>query len=254
MALLSVLGISLVSLVGSLTLTLAVLRRHIVLLMLVAFAAGTLLGDAFFHLLPEAIEFRDGFTTSLAWVVLGGFLAFFLLETALRWHHAHGEGAHPHEPQLRIAPFAWTNLAGDGVHNFIDGILVAAAYMVDVNVGIATTIAVAAHEVPQELGDFAVLLRAGLRPARALLYNLGSALLALLGAGLMLLLPVSGDQLEYYAVPLIAGGFIYIAAADLIPELHHHADSRRYVPVILFGLVLGLVAMALLLGVESPTA
>lgn len=250
-AILSVLAVSLLSLIGALTFVLGFLRRHFVLLALVAFAAGTLLGDAFFHLIPEAVTSRNGFPAILGVLIVAGFLAFFLLETALRWGHAHGEEAHPHEvgQPAKIAPFAWTNLVGDGLHNFVDGALVAAAYIADVRLGVATTVAVAAHEIPQELGDFAVLLRAGIRPPRALAYNLVSALLALVGAVLILLLPLDVEFVETVAVPLIAGGFVYIAAADLVPELHHHSEGR-YVPVILAGLLLGVGSMIGLLGLE----
>lgn len=249
--LLSVVVVSLISFVGALTLTLRFLGKHLVLIALVAFAAGTLLGDAFLHLLPEAVETAGGFQASLAGRVLAGFLAFFILETALRWGHAHGEEQHPHEPTERIAPFAWTNLAGDGIHNFIDGALVAAAYLVDTGLGVATTIAVAAHEIPQELGDFAVLLKAGLRPRRALAYNFFSALLAVVGAVVILYLPVEPAQVARLAVPLTAGGFLYIAAADLVPELHHHSHSPRYVPLILLGLLAGIGTMYGLLVLEA---
>lgn len=245
----SVLAVSALSLVGALTLALGFLKRHGVLILLVAFAAGTLLGDSFLHLLPEAVESRDGFTRELGVLVLAGFLAFFLLETGLRWGHAHGEEAHEHGTPGAVAPFAWTNLIGDGIHNFVDGVIIGAAWIVNPASGIATTIAVAAHEIPQELGDFAVLLRAGIRPAKALLYNLFSALLALAGAALVLSIPDASGKLEMYAAPLIAGGFLYIAAADLVPELHHHTE-RRYVPLILIGLTLGLFVMWLLLGLE----
>jgi zinc and cadmium transporter len=258
--------VSAISLVGVLAFLFKALRRHGVLLVLVAFAAGTLLGDSFFHLLPEAVEFYEGFPISLSLLLLLGFLAFFLLEGALRWGHAHGEEAHPHLPhdgpegahpaemraiippatESKIAPFAWTNLVGDGLHNFIDGALIATAFYVDPGVGIATTIAVAAHEIPQELGDFAVLLRAGLRPSRALLYNLLSAFMALLGGGLIILLGLETETLERYALPIIAGGFIYIAAADLVPELHHHTEGR-FVPIVLASLLSGMALMASLL-------
>lgn len=253
-AILSVVIVSLLSLVGSLTIVLGFLKRHLVLLALVALAAGTLLGDAFFHLIPEAVASRNGFSSTLGILIVTGFLAFFLLETGLRWGHAHGEEAHPHEPPEpgapeQIAPFAWTNLVGDGLHNFVDGALLAAAYIADIRLGVATTIAVAAHEIPQELGDFAVLLRAGLRPGRALAYNLLSALLALVGTVVILILPLDVESVETVGVPLIAGGFVYIAAADLVPELHHHSQGR-YVPVILAGLLLGVGSMIALLGLE----
>lgn len=257
--LLSVLVVSLISLVGAATLSFGALRRHIVLLGLVAVAAGTLLGDSFFHLLPEAVEFRGGFPLGMGVLVILGFLAFFGLETGLRWGHAHGEVGHQpehvhpegHQAAAKIAPFAWLNLAGDGVHNFVDGALIATAYAVDPTMvtGVATTVAVAAHEIPQEFGDFAVLLSAGVTPGRALLYNLLSALLAALGAAAILVAPLSGETLEFYAVPLIAGGFLYIAAADLVPELHHHSE-RRYVPIIVGGFLLGIASMILLLRLE----
>lgn len=259
LALVSVAAVSLLSLVGALTLTLRFLRRHIILLSLVAFAAGTLLGDSFIHLIPEAVEFRDGeLTLSLSLLVLGGFLAFFLLEMGLRWQHAHGEEAHPHEEpkkanlegHVAVAPFAWTNLIGDAFHNLVDGALIAAAYISSVPLGIGATIAVAAHEIPQELGDFAVLLRAGIKPRRALFYNFLSALTAVLGALIVLVLPVGAEDIEFFAIPLIAGGFLYIAAADLVPELHHHSEAR-YIPVILGGIVAGLAVMVSLLQFEA---
>jgi len=262
-SLISVAIVSLISFSGALTLVFRAARSHIVLLALVAYAAGTLLGDSFLHLLPEAVEGRGGvFSMGLSAYVLGGFLAFYLLETALRWGHAHGEEAHPHvaatvpdlhqlerEAPRRVAPFAWMNLVGDGVHNFVDGALIAASFLVNFELGIATSIAVAAHEIPQELGDFAVLLKGGLKATRALFYNFLSALLAILGAIVILVIPIDAPTLELAVVPFIAGAFVYIAAADLIPELHHHTE-RRYIPVVALGIVLGLVTMGSLLFLE----
>ena len=279
---LGVLIVSAISLVGVLAFLLPALRRHGVLLVLVAFAAGTLLGDSFFHLLPHVVEHEGGFPLEVSFLVLAGFLAFFLLEGVLRWGHAHGEEAHPHLPHeharspsgksavsglekpaavvrratppptdaapvapaepAKVQPFAWTNLVGDGLHNFVDGALIATSFYVSPSVGIATTVAVAAHEIPQELGDFAVLLRAGLKPTRALVYNLGSALLALLGGILVILLSFDAETLEGFAIPLIAGGFLYIAAADLVPELHHHTEGRL-VPIVLTALTAGMALM-----------
>ncbi len=259
--LLAVAAVSMVSLIGAAA-GARFLTRHLVILTLVALAAGSLLGDALLHLLPEAAELWDGFTVPLAALVIAGFLAFFVMESVLRWKHAHGEvleaDAHSHDeaahghhaklatPAARVAPFAWMNLIGDGVHNFLDGVVIAAAFLVDVPLGIATTVAVALHEIPQELGDFAVLLRAGVPPRRALLYNFLSAVTAFLGAALFLILPLDQTSLERIALPVTAGGFLYIAAADLIPELHHHTGDRHVV-LILAGLLGGIGIMFALL-------
>lgn len=229
--------VSLVSLVGALALTLPGLRSHRFLLVLVAVAAGTLVGDAFFHLIPEASHsWEEAGLASMGLYVVLGFVALFLLEVVVRARHGHLEmatpEAHSHEHAhahggAPVAPFAWTNLIGDGIHNFLDGAVIATAFLVDTPVGIATTIAVVVHEVPQELGDFAVLLRSGMRPALALLFNLASALMAAIGAVLILALDLDAERLASYGLPFIAGAFVYIAAADLIPELHHHSRGRE---------------------------
>ena len=271
--LLSVAIISVVSLVGLLTLPFDVLRKHAVLFSLIALAAGTLIGDAFFHLLPEAVELWGAFTPTVGFLLVGGFLAFYILESVLRWGHAHGEAAHAsHDlpsgsaletgpkgtiaekgaavaaaivtpPVGKIKAFGVLNLVGDALHNFLDGIVVAAGFLVDVPTGIATTIAVAMHEIPQEFGDFGVLLRAGFRPLQAAAFNLGSALFAMGGAVLLLALPFEAQTIQKLALPVVAGGFLYIAAADLIPELHHHTRAR-YVPGVVGLLVVGLALMA----------
>ena len=265
-------GISLISLIGAIA-GLRWFRRHTVILTLVALAAGSLLGDALLHLLPEASELWGGLTPEVGGLVLLGFGLFFILESALRSGHAHGEllqqdhdhpghgheHGHAHTPakkapsmeptRARIATFGWMNLVGDGLHNFLDGIVIAAAFVVDPLVGLATTVAVALHEIPQELGDFAVLLRAGMRPAQAILFNLLSALLAVAGASLFLVAPFDPAVLERFALPIAAGGFLYIAAADLIPELHHHTGDRHVLNILL-GFAAGLAAMACLLFLE----
>ncbi len=252
--------VSVVSLVGALALTVPGLRSHRFLLGLVAVAAGTLVGDAFFHLLPEATEpwLDSGLERMGLWVV-GGFLFFFALEVGLRSRHAHLEmvdeaehiGEHDHHAKHSahaVAPYAWTNLVGDAVHNFLDGAVIATAFLVDLPLGVATTIAVVVHEVPQELGDFAVLLRAGMKPAKALLFNFGSACLAVLGALVVLALPVDAAAIEFYGLPIIAGAFLYIAAADLIPELHHHSQGREALAILVaftvgLGLMYGLLVL-----------
>lgn len=265
--LLAVVVVSVVSLIGALALSLPGLRSHRFLLVLVAVAAGTLVGDSFFHLLPEATGLWQtrGLATMGLWIV-GGFLLFFVLEVVLRSRHAHGErvdeaehlhehvhhgGPHAsHVAPAAVAPYAWTNLVGDAVHNFLDGAVIATAFLVDSAIGMATTIAVVIHEVPQELGDFAVLLRGGMSPGRALLFNFGSAVLAALGAILVLALPVQTEAIELYGLPLIAGAFLYIAAADLIPELHHHSKGREAVTILL-AFVVGLALMYFILVLEN---
>ncbi len=260
--LLAVALVSAVSLVGALALLLPGLRSHRFLLALVAVAAGTLVGDAFFHILPESVESWTGKVDTMGLVAVGGFLLFFALEVVLRSRHAHlervDEAEHLHEHahhdaharDTPIAPYAWMNLVGDAVHNFLDGAVIATAFLVDLPLGVATTIAVVVHEVPQELGDFAVLLRAGMRPRKALLFNFGSAVLAALGAVLVLSLPVDASQIELYGLPLVAGAFLYIAAADLVPELHHHSKGRD-AALILVGFIVGLAIMYGILALEG---
>jgi zinc and cadmium transporter len=259
LALASVLAVSVLGFVGVLMLASKRLRAHGILIFVIAVAAGTLIGDALFHLLPEAVEARGEFLSEISVFVVAGFLVFYMFEAALRWRHAHAEAAHMddagHEshasnPGGRPKPFGWLNLASDGLHNFVDGGIIAATYLVDARLGLATTLAVAIHEVPTEFGDFGVLLSAGIQPRKALLYNFVSALTALAGALFILLLPASSEAMGTYGVPLIAGGFLYIAAADLVPELHHHT-GRRYVVLTTVGLILGLAAMYAFLFMEA---
>src|SRR5688500_17892055 len=249
--------VSLVSLVGALALTLPGLRSHRFLLVLVAVAAGTLVGDAFFHLIPEAShEWEEAGLAKMGLVIVLGFVGFFLLEVVVRSRHSHLEratpDAHAHDghDHPAVAPYAWTNLVGDGIHNFLDGAVIATAFLVDVPLGIATTLAVVIHEVPQELGDFAVLLRSGMGAGKALLFNLASALMSAVGAILVLSLDVDVAVLGAYGLPFIAGAFVYIAAADLIPELHHHSRGRDAVMLFVSFLV-GIALMYGVLGLEE---
>lgn len=214
----SVLLVTLMSLVGAVGLQLRgeVLQRALVFL--VPFAAGTLLGDAFFHIIPELSE--DGgfaFTSSLALVL--GLVLFFALEKVLHWHHAH----YPHEDVIH--PVAMSNLVGDGLHNLLDGSLIAASYLVSPTVGVATTIAVVLHEIPQELGDFGILVHSGVAPKRALRLNLLTGSAAIVGALLALM---SGEAFAgELLLPVAAGAFIYIASTDLLPELHKEPEPRK---------------------------
>ncbi|MDA1194485.1 MAG: ZIP family metal transporter [Planctomycetota bacterium] len=236
--LLAVLAISVLSVLGAVVL----LARKSVkrfLPLLVAVAAGALLGDTFLHLLPHAVEEQGGFTTTIAYGVLAGLIGFFIIEGVLHWHH-HGEDLHDHGPE-GVHSFGWMNLIGDGLHNFIDGMLIAGAWLVGgAPAGIATTIAVALHEIPQEFGDFGVLLHAGFSPRKAVLFNLLSALASVLGA--LLVLVIGGDHgMAQFLVPFAAGGFLYIACADLVPEIHKRARGAALIPLVLalaFGLAL----------------
>ena len=198
-----------VALVGSVTLLLRQETLERILLPLVAFAAGTLLGGALLHMLPEALA-RAGNSASVFLSLLAGFSAFFALEQFLHWHHAHGTRAYEQ-------PLTWLVLIGDGLHNLLGGLAVGAAFVADIRLGITTWLVAAAHEVPQELGDFAVLVHGGWPKGRALLFNLLSALTFLVGSviawGASFTLDVS------LLLPFAAGNFLYIAASDLIPEV-----------------------------------
>ncbi len=222
--LICVTGVSLVSVVGAVFLTLRQGVMRAVLPLLVALAAGALLGDTFLHLLPDAVELHGGFTPHIAWGVLGGLLGFFLIESVLHWHH-HGEDVHEHGPE-GVHSFGWMNLMGDFIHNILDGMLIAAAFRVDEGAGWATVIAVLLHEIPQEFGDFGVLVHAGFTPRRALVMNLLTGLSAVLGALVVIWAPAS-LSLDHTLVPVAAGGFLYIACADLVPELRKRAGGLR---------------------------
>jgi zinc and cadmium transporter len=212
------------------------------LFVLVAFAAGGLLGEVFLHLLPEIAEDPRGIDQVASFGLLGGMLAFFILEKVLHWHHSHL----PQEEVLH--PVAVTNLIGDGLHNLIDGAIIAGAFQVSTSLGITTTIAVVIHEIPQELGDFAILVHSGMAPRRALLLNLLSSSAALVGAIAVL---VIGNDLDSprLLLPITAGGFLYLASTDLLPELHKEPDLRKSA-VQLSGLLSGVAVMFALLALE----
>lgn len=179
-----------------------------------AVSSGVMLGSVFFDVLPESIAlFPDG----ALGVTLGGFIGFFALEKLLSWHH-HTQGDH-HEEGNDEKPVAMLTLLGDGIHNFVDGVVIASGYLVSVPIGISTTVAVVAHEIPHEMSDFLVLLHAGLPKSKALLYNFFSALSAVAGACVVLFFSLRVESLGRYLLPFAAGNFLYIAASDLVPEL-----------------------------------
>jgi len=212
--LVSVIIVSLISFVGVLIIVLKQAQIKKFLLFMVSFAAGAMLGDVFIHLLPEMAE-EGGFGLIPSMYILLGILIFFILEKILHWRHCHHTATQSH-----THPLAVMNLVGDAIHNLIDGLLIAGSYMLSIPVGIATTIAVILHEIPQEMGDFGVLLHSGMKTKKALAFNFITALTAILGALIVLGLGVGDYDITDKIIPITIGGFLYIANADLIPELH----------------------------------
>ncbi len=205
---------SVIALVGSLTLLLTERTLQRILSPLVAFAAGSLLGGAFLHMIPTALEKKTDLAVSI-WV-LGGFTVFFVLEQFLHWHHCHRASSACKQPLTYLI------LIGDGLHNFLGGLAVAGTFLIDIRLGISTWVAAAAHEVPQELGDFGVLVHGGWSKGKALLLNVLSALTFLLGG---LVAYVASFQIDVdFLVPFAAGNFLYIAASDLVPEVNKHRE------------------------------
>ncbi len=208
--------ISLISLLGALTLYLRKDFLERALFFFISLAAGTLLGAAFLDLIPEALE--AGSHEGVMYWVVSGIVVFFLLEKLLHWFHHHDTGVHP---------FTYLNLVGDGVHNFIDGAIVATSFLVSVPLGLVTSLAVVLHEIPQEIGDFSILVYGGFSRSKALFYNFLSALAAFLGAILAYLSASIVEGFTNILIAFAAGGFIYIASADLIPELQKERGLRR---------------------------
>ena len=225
-------GQSALALVGSVTLLLQESTLQKVLLPLVAFAAGSLVGGALFHMIPASLT-RMPVMSSLIWVAIG-FLLFFGIEQFLHWHHCHRAGAECRQP------LGYLILIGDGLHNFLGGLSIAGVFLMDVRLGIAAWIAAAAHEIPQELGDFAVLVHAGRKKRTALLLNFASGLTFLVGG--LVAYAASRHIAVDWLVPLAAGNFLYIGAADLVPEVNKsHTIGGSFVHFFMFTVGLGLL-------------
>ncbi len=205
---------------------------------LLAFAIGMLLGAGFLHLMPEALEQARESTHGLMATALVAILVFFVLEKGLIWrhHHYHGAGeSHAHE-----APAGTLILIGDSFHNFLDGVLIAAAFLAEPAIGIATATAVIAHEIPQELGDFAILLRSGYSRTRAFAFNLLTSLSMLIGATLAWFALSRIQHLVPYLLTFTAASFIYVAVSDLMPALNRRIGMRETaLQVLLIGIGLG---------------
>ena len=244
----SVIIISVISLVGLFTLSINQKKLKKGLIFLVSFAAGGLFGDAFIHLLPEIVK-EHGFGLQVSLSILTGLVIFFIVEKVIHWRHCHQHHHHHITNKKHIHLFAWMNLFGDAVHNFIDGLIIGASYLVSIPVGIATTIAVALHEIPQEIGDFGVLLKGGLSREKALLFNFFTALTALFGLVVVFFLQKSVENFNMFLIPFAAGGFIYIAGSDLIPEIHKEVKTKNSLLSLLF-FILGIAVVVGLLFIE----
>ncbi len=239
--LISTLLISFIAFLGALFLFLNDKLLNKILLFLVAFSAGALLGGAFFHLLPEAIAevgVGEAQLLKLFLFLILGFCLFFVLEQFISWHHHHAK-SHP-----KIMPFSYLILVSDSVHNFIDGIVIAVSFVVALPVGIVTALAIALHEIPQEIGDFGVLVYGGFKRKKALFLNFLSAITVVFGGVFGFLLSEKIGDSIVFLLPLAAGNFIYIAASDLIPEIKHKVSVKKSIihfAVFLLGIFLMLL-------------
>jgi len=223
-------------------------RRTWLLPHLISFATGAMLAAALIGLLPEAIEsVGPQRIQAIGTAVLAGIALFFVLEKFVLWRHCHAESCETHSPHEshRDRAAGWIVLFGDGVHNAFDGVLIAAAFLTDTKLGVLTTLAITAHEIPQELGDLAVLLHAGMSPTRALWFNAASSLTSIIGGVLgYVALRRTLDVLPY-AISVAAASLIYVAVADLIPSLHRRVDARAAVTqVLLIGCGVAVIAAA----------
>jgi zinc and cadmium transporter len=246
---------SLFSLIGIYALSLREKTLHSILLILIAFSAGSILGAAHFDLLPEAIELaREHYEESFAYIYITmGFIFFFFIERFVYWYHGHG-----HETDISVKTadraatksFVYLNLIGDGIHNFVDGMIIAVSFLTGLSVGLAATVAVIFHELPQEMGDYGILIFGGFNRRKALLLNFVVALAVIVGGISGVLLIETVEQLSGVLIALSAGGFIYLAASELIPELQEEKSFKK--SVVQFALFVLGIALIWSLGIIFP--
>ena len=257
--LVSVLIVSLLSLIGAITLFFGRQKVEKFLIYLVGFSAGALLGDAFLHLIPASVESAGGFVPAISLYILVGIFFAFVVEKILHWGHTHHfhhirdkkeELKKKKEKAVGVrkekSTLGYMNLFGDAMHNFVDGIVIGASYLVSIPLGFATTLAVVFHEIPQELGDFGVLLHSGFNRKKALLFNFFSAALAIAGGILAVWLSSRIDGLLFFLIPFTSRNFIYIASSNLIPELQKEPRLGRSLAQ-LVSMLAGIVVMIALL-------
>lgn len=234
-ALISTLVVSLTAFIGILLLLLKTNYIQKILNVLVAFSVGTLMGNAFFHLIPESY-FHISSPHTVSWSIIVGFLIFFVLEQLI-----HTLSAHTVKEEQK-ATYGYLSLYADGIHNFMDGMLIGAAWMFSPELGWVTTITVLFHEIPQEISDFGILIKAGFTKRKALLFNFLAALTAILGTLLSIWLGNTTQAFSTHILPIIAGGFIYLSATSLLPELLKETNKKRIV-IYLLSMLLGLGMM-----------
>ena len=231
--LISLIADSLLGLIGVFSLFIKEKYLKFISKYLVSFAAGALFAGTFFHLLPESFEKLDIKTSFITLTI--SFIFFFLLERILSWHHCH-------EEKCKVHPFSYLILLGDGIHNIIDGIIIAATYLIDINLGVITTLLIILHEVPQEIGNFGAAIYGGLKRNRAILFTFLAQLSCIIG-GIIAIFFLK-EELLGYLLSIAAGSFLYISTSDLIPELHKEPNFKKSIKsFILF--VLGLLLIAL---------
>jgi zinc and cadmium transporter len=242
-------AIAFIAFIGIFTLALNEKILNKILLILVSLSAGALMGGAFLHLIPEAIEkaateiYENGhdhsghieIPTEVFVYVLVGFILFFIIEKVLHWRHCH-------KGKCDVHTFHYMNLVGDSIHNFIDGLIMAASFVISIELGLTTTVAIAAHEIPQEIGDFGVLIYGGFKKKKAIILNFIVALTIVAGGIFGYFISKNVEKAAIFLLPFAAGGFIYIAATDLIPEIKKELDFKKYIPTLLV-FILGILIM-----------
>ncbi|MEK7131385.1 MAG: ZIP family metal transporter [Patescibacteria group bacterium] len=231
-------AVSLIGVAGAYSLINFFIKSRSKIMILVSFAAGSMIAVSFFDLLPEAITEHGNTMLMMEYLVLG-FVIFLLIEKAFFYYHCHEENCDRHSSVKLV-------IMGDSVHNFLDGVAIAASFLVSPALGITTTLAIIIHEVPQEVGDMGVLVHAGFSKSKALIFNLLSGVFAVLGGAIGFYYLNRFESFIPYILALTAGGFIYIAAADLLPEVHAESDTRTKISVHSLAVILGILALWLL--------
>ncbi len=243
-ALISVAIVTILSLVGAVFIFMKENSIQKILKYFVAFSAGAFLGEVLFHLLPQATESFGKFSTELSFFVLIGFILFFIIEKAIHWRHCHHSAEEGH-----IHSIGKMNLIGDLLHNFIDGLIIGASFIVSIPLGISTTIAIILHEIPQEIGNFGILLHSGYTKNKALLLNFLVGLTAIAGTIISLIIGSEFTEIIKYLIPITAGGFLYMATVDLIPELKEEAKLNK-IALQFATMIIGVLLMYLMLFLE----